>query len=51
MGMDAEGGFQVIKAQVPQAELYHYATTVRSLTGGSGFILNLLVIMKKCQKN
>jgi len=26
----------VIKAQVPQAELYHYATTVRSLTGGRG---------------
>ena len=36
MGMDADGSFQVIKAQVPQAELYHYATTVRSLTGGRG---------------
>ena len=36
MGMDADGSFQVIKAQVPQAELYHYATTVRSLTGGIG---------------
>ena len=36
MGMDAEGNFQLIKAQVPQAELYHYATTVRSLTGGRG---------------
>ncbi len=36
MGMDADGKFQVIKAQVPQAELYHYATTVRSLTGGRG---------------
>ena len=36
MGMDADGKFQVIKAQVPQAELYNYATTVRSLTGGRG---------------
>ena len=36
MGVDSDGSFQVIKAQVPQAELYHYATTVRSLTGGRG---------------
>ncbi|MBH08949.1 MAG: elongation factor G [Candidatus Marinimicrobia bacterium] len=36
MGMDSDGGFQIIKAQVPQAELYHYATNVRSLTGGRG---------------
>ena len=36
MGMDSDGTFQLIKAQVPQAELYHYATTVRSLTGGRG---------------
>lgn len=36
LGMDSDGGFQVIKAQVPQAELYNYATTIRSLTGGRG---------------
>ncbi len=36
MGMDADGNFQIIKAQVPQAELYNYATTIRSLTGGRG---------------
>ena len=36
MGMEADGTFQLIKAQVPQAELYNYATTVRSLTGGRG---------------
>lgn len=36
MGMDSDGSFQVIRAQVPQAELYNYATTVRSLTGGRG---------------
>ena len=36
MGMESDGTFQIIKAKVPQAELYHYATTVRSLTGGRG---------------
>ncbi|MFL2983647.1 MAG: elongation factor G [Candidatus Neomarinimicrobiota bacterium] len=36
MGMESDGSFQVIKAKVPQAELYHYATTIRSLTGGRG---------------
>jgi len=36
MGMDNEGSFQVIKAKIPQSELYHYSTTIRSLTGGRG---------------
>jgi elongation factor G len=37
MGMDVTGdGFQVITAQVPQAELFSYATELRSLTGGRG---------------
>jgi len=36
MGMELEGGFQLINAQVPQAELHNYATTIRSLTGGKG---------------
>ncbi|HUA69307.1 MAG TPA: elongation factor G [Candidatus Saccharimonadales bacterium] len=36
MGMDTDGGFQVIKAQVPTKELYHYSSTLRSLTGGRG---------------
>ncbi len=34
MGMDSEGSFQIIKAQVPQGNLYNYSTTLRSLTGG-----------------
>ena len=25
-----------LKAQIPQSELYHYSTTIRSLTGGRG---------------
>ena len=36
MGMDTEGSFQVINAQVPQAELYKYASQLRSLTSGRG---------------
>ena len=36
MGMDSDGGFQIIKAQIPQGELHNYATTIRSLTGGRG---------------
>lgn len=35
-GVDTEGSFQVVKAQAPAMELYHYATTLRSLTGGRG---------------
>lgn len=36
LGMDAEGTYQIVKAHVPQMELYHYSTTLRSLTGGRG---------------
>ena len=35
-GMDTAGGFQVVKAHVPQKELYRYSTTLRSLTEGRG---------------
>lgn len=34
MGMDAEGRFQKLKAQVPLAELNRYATALSSLTSG-----------------
>jgi len=34
LGMDAAGGFQIIKAHVPAMELYQYSTVLRSLTGG-----------------
>jgi len=36
IGMDTDGAFQVIKASVPTKELYHYSSTLRSLTGGRG---------------
>ncbi len=36
-GMDAEGRNQVVKATVPEGEMYKYATTLRSITQGRGF--------------
>jgi elongation factor G len=36
LGMDTKDGQQVITAHVPQAELFSYATELRSLTGGRG---------------
>ncbi len=36
LGLDTAGGMQVISAHVPQAELFSYATELRSLTGGRG---------------
>lgn len=36
-GMDSEGRLQKIKALVPQAEMYKYSTSLRSMTQGRGF--------------
>ncbi|CAN5705116.1 elongation factor G [soil metagenome] len=36
MGMDMDGEMQVVRAHVPQSELFTYATELRSLTGGRG---------------
>ena len=36
LGMDSQDGLQIVRAQVPQAELATYATELRSLTGGRG---------------
>jgi elongation factor G len=36
MGMDSEGKYQVIKAQVPMAEVLRYALDLNSITGGRG---------------
>ena len=36
MGMEPSGIFQIVKAQVPLADLYMYATHLRSLTQGRG---------------
>jgi len=36
LGMDTKDGMQIITASVPQAELFSYATELRSITGGRG---------------
>ena len=36
LGMDSDDGMQVITAHVPQAELFSYATELRSLAHGRG---------------
>src|SRR5688500_2282194 len=36
LGMDSDGGMQIITAHVPQAELFSYATELRSLAQGRG---------------
>lgn len=35
-GMDSNGPFQIVKAQVPLANLHRYSTDLRSMTGGRG---------------
>ena len=35
-GMDSAGKYQIIKATVPLSELYHYGTSLRSMTQGKG---------------
>ena len=35
-GIETEGVFQKIQAQVPEAELYRYSTVLRSITQGRG---------------
>jgi len=37
LGMESEGRLQKIKALVPQAEMYKYSTSLRSMTQGRGF--------------
>lgn len=36
MGIDADGQFQTIRAEVPARDLYKYSSVLRSLTGGRG---------------
>ena len=36
LGMDTEDGLQVITAEVPQSEMFQYASQLRSMTGGRG---------------
>ncbi len=42
LGMDMADGMQIITAHVPQAELFSYATELRSLTAGRGTFSSVL---------
>ena len=42
LGMDQKAGLQVVTAHVPQAELFTYATELRSLTHGRGTFTSTL---------
>jgi elongation factor G len=35
-GSEADGGFQIVSAQVPEDELYHYAIALRAMSQGTG---------------
>ena len=35
-GMDAEGNFQVVNAEVPQVHLHDYSTALKAMTSGRG---------------
>jgi len=37
MGMEAQGNLQIVKAQVPMAEMYKYSNSLRSMTQGRGY--------------
>ncbi len=39
MGSDTDGNYQIIKAQVPLAEISTYSTELKSITGGEGSYL------------
>jgi len=36
MGMDSRGKNEVVKARIPLAEMFKYASDLRSVTGGRG---------------
>jgi len=42
LGMDSSDGIQIVQAHVPQAELFSYATELRSMTRGRGTFTSTL---------
>jgi elongation factor G len=42
LGMDSADGVQMVRAHVPQSELFTYATELRSMTGGRGSFTSTL---------
>lgn len=49
LGMESTGaGYQSIKAQVPLAEIFRYATDLRSMTGGRGTFTSKFLAYEEC---
>jgi elongation factor G len=49
LGMESTGaGYQSIKAQVPLAEIFRYATDLRSMTGGRGTFTSRFLSYEEC---
>jgi len=49
LGMDAAGaGHQRIRAHVPMAEIFRYATDLRSMTGGRGVFTATFLNYEEC---
>jgi elongation factor G len=45
---DAGAGIRSIKAHVPMAETFRYATDLRSMTGGRGTFMSRLLGYEEC---
>jgi elongation factor G len=50
-GMEADGGFQIIRALVPEAELYQYTNTLKSLTQARGSFLQTFAFYEPVPKD
>ncbi len=50
-GMEADGNFQIIRAQVPEAELYQYTNTLKSLTQARGSFLQTFAFYEPVPKD
>ena len=49
LGMESTGaGYQRIKAHVPLAEIFRYATDLRSMTGGRGTFSSRFLVYEEC---
>lgn len=51
LGMEQEGNYRIIKALVPQAELYKYGTNLRSLSKGTGSYAMSFSSYEECPQN